>query len=85
MYWEPTIWGLHIRHVRVVSQLSRKQTDSRRTAYRSRAVMFLEVGAFISKLLLQNWLIIKRIQMKILVISQDENDIRAFGISSCRQ
>ena len=56
-----TKWGLDVRNVGVVGHFPREQTDPRWATYCSGTEVFLEVRTFLSKLLLEYWLVVKRV------------------------
>ena len=70
-----TIWRVHIRHVRVVCLLACPQRDSGRAAERRCAVVALVQSAMVGEMFFDQWKIIQRLQVQVLVVGQDEHNV----------
>lgn len=56
--------------------LARPQAHTRGAAQRYGAEMPLEKCAFVHKMFLQEWLVIQRIHMQVLIICKDKKNVR---------
>jgi hypothetical protein len=71
-----TVWRIHVGDVGIVRGSSCPDVHSRGAAYGHSTVMSTEEGALIKKVALKMGHVRERAQVKVLVISQDEDDVR---------
>lgn len=73
------IWWIDISDVGVVCSFTSQESNSGWTAHCSRAIVFIIVGSFLQQVFSHQWHVIKRLEVNILVVGQDEDYIRWFS------
>lgn len=68
--------GSDICDIGVVRRLPRQQADTRWTANCNRAKVLAVVSSLLNKMLLDIWHVVKGTELLVLVISQDEDNVR---------
>lgn len=70
-----TVWRIYVCDVGVVSSPAGQKTDSRGAAKCDGAVMSTVKSSFLCHVFVQQWHVVKGVQKRVLIISNDENDI----------
>jgi hypothetical protein len=70
------IGWLDVGHIVIVSGEAGPYVDSRWAANGYSAVMLLESSAFASDVFVEEWHVVERLHMKVLIVCDDEEEIR---------
>lgn len=76
-----TVGRVEVRHVGVVSELSRPKTRPRRTADGCCAVVMLEKGTLIDETFLDEGDVVQGVHPDVLVVCEDEDDVGTLGLA----
>ena len=71
-----TIWRVYVCDVGVVGSSAGQQADSRGAAKCDSTVMSTVMCSFLCNVFVQQWHVVERVQKRVLIISNDENDVR---------